>query len=97
VNIQLHIDRLVLDGLDVAYADRSQLAASMEVELSRLLSAGGMSSDFTSGVSLATLNADSIQVAPGASADHLGLQIAQAVYGGVGGQESFPRAKGTTK
>ncbi len=97
MNIQLHIDPLVLDGLDLAYADRSQLATSVETELSRLLSAGGLSSDFTSGASLATLSAGSIHVTPGASADHLGVQIAQAVYGGVGGQERFPRAKGTTK
>ena len=40
MNVRLHIDRLVLDG--VAVSDRARLAASLEAELAHLIATRGL-------------------------------------------------------
>jgi hypothetical protein len=84
MNIELHIDRIVLYGLQVAPRDRAHLQAAIETELSRLLAAGGLRSEFLSGGAMRSLGAGEIQVTNNMSPLHLGNRIAQAVHGGVG-------------
>lgn len=84
MNIRLHIDRLILDGLDLAYADRGRLAAAVEAELSRLISEGGLAADLSSGAALDALSGASILAPAGLSVDQMGARIAQGVYGGLG-------------
>jgi hypothetical protein len=85
MNVRLHIDRLVLDGLDVGEADRPRLQAAIEQELSRLIGAGGISPELAGGVALPSVRAPQIALAPDAKPAQLGAAIAGAVYGGVGG------------
>jgi hypothetical protein len=40
MNVEIHIDRLVLDGLDVPFAQRAALQAAIEGELARLVGSG---------------------------------------------------------
>jgi hypothetical protein len=87
MNIHLHIDRLILDGLPLDYADRATLATAVENELALLLNGGGLATDLTSGATLASLRGASIQLRGGESANQLGTQIAQAVYGGIGNMD----------
>ncbi len=84
MNIYLQIDRLVLDGLGLAYADRELLSAAVEAELARLLGEGGLSDSFSGGAAVAALPRAAIEVAAGAEPGQLGAQIAQAVYSGIG-------------
>jgi len=84
MNINLHIERLVLDGLPLERRQGPQLQAAVERELTRLLSSTSSTGAFASGVSLATINAGAIHLVEGASPLGLGKQIASAVYGGVG-------------
>jgi hypothetical protein len=37
MNVRLHIDRVVLDGIEVAAGDRPRLQAALETELTRLV------------------------------------------------------------
>ncbi len=83
MNIKLHIDRLVLDGLDFSPDQQQVLQTSVVNELTRLLSEGGVAPHLSGGIALARLSAGDIQVADSRPAQ-LGRQIAQSVYGGIG-------------
>ena len=86
MNIELHIERIVLDGLQVAPRDRTQLQAAVQTELARLLAAGGLRSELLSGGAMRSLGAGEIHVTNNMSPLHLGNRIAQAVHGGVGAE-----------
>ena len=84
MNINLHIERLILDGLPFAPAHSAQVQAAVEAELSRLLSAGGLHANLQSGAALPSVRADALQLSADSHPTQLGRQIAQAVYGGIG-------------
>ena len=83
-NISLHIERLVLDGVDVGPGQRHLLQAAVKSELTRLLSEGGLASQLTSGVATPRIVGAAIQLSGGNGPTELGRQIAGAVYGGIG-------------
>jgi hypothetical protein len=80
MNVDVHIERLVLDGIDLPWRDRAALKASVSAELGRLLADGGLRA---SGA-VPSLPAGGIQLAAQSEPTHLGQQIARAVYGGLG-------------
>lgn len=84
MNINLHIDRLVLDGLELAPEHRSLLQAAVESELSRLLTERGLSSSLARGIAVPRMSARDMQITGVSSPTELGRQIAQSVYGGIG-------------
>jgi len=84
MNVNLRIERLILDGLPVAPAERPLLQAAVESELVRLLTAGGLSPALQAGGALPSLRAGGIQLQGEGNPEHLGTQIARAVYEGMG-------------
>ena len=86
MDVRLHIERLVLDGLDVTPAQRTTLARALEGELGRLISAGGVSGELVAGLSVPSMQAGASRV--GAPFDPVGFghEIARALYGGIGGR-----------
>ena len=50
MNILVHIDRLVLEGFELAPAQRRHLQAALQAELGDLLSSGGLRGEFASGI-----------------------------------------------
>ena len=82
-SIQLHIERLVLDGVDIAPDQHQFLRASVTTELTRLLTDGGLASGLAQGTALPRLSTGDIQLT-GNNPAQLGRQIARAVYGGIG-------------
>lgn len=83
MKINLHIERLVLEGLPIAHHHGPLVQAAVETELTRLLVAEGVNahSNFTSGAtprvaapSIQVLNEDPVET---------GEQIARAVHGGI--------------
>lgn len=84
MNIYVHIERLILDGVSVPPAERPVLQAAVEAELARLLAEGGLSSDLQSGGALPSLPAGGIELPAEGNAGRLGNQIARAVYRGLG-------------
>ncbi len=84
MNIKLHIERLVLDGISLAPDALPLLQTAVETELTRLLTVGGLSEALQAGGPLYNVRTPGIQLATGGSPDHLGGQIAGAVYGGIG-------------
>lgn len=84
MNINLHIERLVLDGISPSPGERPLLQASVEKELTRLLASGGLSDALQSGGALYNVRTAGIQLANEVGPTRLGEQIAGAVYGGIG-------------
>jgi hypothetical protein len=83
-SIQLHIERLVLDGVNIAPGQSYLLQASVETELTRLLTDGGLAPNLAEGVALPRLSTSGIQLTGDDNPAQLGRQIAQSVYGGIG-------------
>ena len=82
-SIHLHIERLVLNGVDIAPGQRHLLQASVTTELTRLLTDGGLAPGLDQGIALPRLSTGGIQLT-GDNPTQLGQQIAQSVYGGIG-------------
>ncbi len=85
MNINVHIERLILDGVPVAHRERPMLQAAVEAELARLLISEGLAPNLQAGSALPYVPGGSIQLASDGNPKTLGQQIAQAVYGGIGG------------
>jgi hypothetical protein len=83
MKINLHIERLVLDGVGVAPHQRAGLKAAVEVELAAALARNGIGAGLQGGGSLHSLRAGSISVGEQNEPASLGQQIGQAVYGGI--------------
>jgi hypothetical protein len=83
-NIELHIEQLVLERLPLNGNPRPLVQVAVEVELTRLLSCGGLAAPLLSGGALSRISAPTIGLHSGESPAALGRQIAGAVYGGIG-------------
>lgn len=83
MNIALHLEQLVLSGVDMPSGQRALLQASVEGELARLLTEGGVGPALAGGALVARM--DAAQIAVGANPDpvRLGQQIAQSLYGAM--------------
>jgi hypothetical protein len=84
MNINLHIERLVLEGVDIEPQDRPLLQLVLQRELTRLLTSDGLSQDFASGGAVSRISVPSIQLEANSRPTRLGQKIARSVYGGIG-------------
>lgn len=84
MNINLHIDRLVLEGIDLDPAQLPALQAAVEAELGRLLAEGGVGADFAGGGAVPSVRAGGFEMGGDRNPRQLGAQIARSVYGGIG-------------
>ncbi len=83
-NIQIYIDRLILNGISVPHAQRPLLQAAVEAELGRLLAEGGIGEEWRAGSAVPSLSTPAIQLSPEGNPYQWGHQIAHAVYRGIG-------------
>jgi hypothetical protein len=84
MNINVHIERLVLDGIPVPHAQRPLLQTAVESELARLLDADGLAASLIAEGAIPHAPAGTIQLSGGDDPKKIGQRIAQAVYGGIG-------------
>ena len=84
MKINLHIDRLVLDGLPIEHRHGPLVQASVEAELSRLLATGGLAHGLMLGGAMPSVPAGNIQFSSNTNPGELGQQIARALHGGIG-------------
>ena len=85
MNVNLHIERLILDGVEVQPGQQHLLAAAVETELGRLLSTGGLSSELSGGGAITSVKTNGIELSRGLNSSGLGQRIAQSVYSGLKG------------
>jgi len=86
MNVRLHIERLVLDGLPITQRQGPQLQAAIQQELVRLLADSGSLAQFNTGGAVAAINGGTIQLTPAADVTGIGRQVATAVHGSLGGE-----------
>ena len=79
MNINVSIERLVLDGLPMSRSQGVLVQVAVETELARLLSEQGLS--HSSAGAVPHLSANSIQVTRDSKPVQLGHQIARAIHG----------------
>ncbi|MFI5458422.1 MAG: hypothetical protein ACHRXM_23575 [Isosphaerales bacterium] len=84
MRINLHIERLILEGLPVTSLQGPQVRAAIENELARLLAAHGLSLELRGGVALPRVRAGAIHIGKESQPARLGQSIAQAVHEGIG-------------
>ena len=83
MNINVNIERLVLDGLAVTYGQSARVRQEVETQLCNLLSRNGIAPRFLSGGSFAAIAGGGIQLKENVSTAGIGRQIASAVYRGL--------------
>lgn len=84
MNIYMHVERLVLDGISIHANQGSILKATVESELKELLVLDGIPSRIHSGVLTHAIRGGTIYIEANPQPLSLGQQIARAVYGGIG-------------
>src|SRR5690348_14994386 len=77
--IEMHIERLTLEGFSLTGAQSSVLKSALEQELGRLLTEAGLSDALANGVSLQALPPLSASLSPAAPPALLGREIARTV------------------
>src|SRR5215510_5956149 len=86
-SVSLHIERLVLDGLDISTGEAGVVQVAVEAELARLIGSDGvdqaLDQALVGGGAIPFLRGDALQMRTDAGPSQLGSQIARAVYGGL--------------
>jgi hypothetical protein len=82
MNIKLHIERLVLEGIDTPPGHSEQLREYVSAELTRLLHDGGLADTVVRRGAVARLSAPTVGLSA-TGPDHLGRQLASAIYAGI--------------
>jgi len=80
MNINLHIERLILEGLLVSPNQRSILQAYAERELTRLMIQSGVSQQLQLGGSIHSVRGGNIELDHNADTELIARQIAGAVH-----------------
>ena len=83
MNVNLHIERLILDGLPINQRDAARVRDAIETELTQALMRDGLAKSLSNGGAFASVPQSTILIRH-ARADSIGQQIGRAVYGGVG-------------
>lgn len=83
MNLQLHIEHLILEGLALDPRQGAQLQAAMQRELQRLLETGGVPPHWQSGWSVPEVHAPQLRLAEELRPQQLGRQIAHSIYRGM--------------
>jgi hypothetical protein len=84
VKIQLHIGKLVLDGLPVSLHSGTGIGKAVEEELARLLRAQGLTQELQSGCTISGLSKTSLALSGSNSPSALGSKIARSVFTAIG-------------
>lgn len=80
MNINIQIERLILEGVSIPRSQHSQLQAAVEAELSRLFSENGLPPNLKNGGTIRQLPAN-INVTQTSDPTQMGQEIAQSIYG----------------
>jgi hypothetical protein len=84
MNVNLHIERLILDGLPIEAGHRAVLQSEIETELARLLTDNGVAENWQNGGAVPRVSANAIQMTAQSNPAEVGRQIAGSIYGSIG-------------
>ena len=81
MNVELHIEELVLHGFPPEF--RHRIGGAVENELSRLLAEQGVPPSLSNGVDIPRLDAGAFQMNLELGADAVGARVARSLYQGI--------------
>jgi hypothetical protein len=81
MNIEIHIEELVLRGLDVK--NRNNVAQTIQRELIQLLTDRGLPAGLQHSVGIRQMRAPGFQVSQAGGDESLATQVAQSTYGAM--------------
>lgn len=84
MKVLLHIERLVLDGLDMPHGHPARLRSALEGELARLMRAPQRRP--VEGAAMPLLRTPDVATRQGESPEAIGKRVARAVHCGLGAQ-----------
>jgi hypothetical protein len=87
MNVSLSVERLILEGLPLGPEALPALEESLAAELARLLGEGGLGPGLRTSAAVGRLRAADLALEASGDPALLGVQIARAVYGSLGGVE----------
>lgn len=85
MNINLQIEQILLEDIDLSYRERLHLQATVEAELSQLLTARGLPPHLQNGGTIPSLPGP-IHISDNSNPAQMGSQIAQSIYQGIHGK-----------
>jgi hypothetical protein len=85
VKVNLHIERLILDGLTVSSLQGAAVRSALERELARVLAQGGLPGPWGEDGAVLRLAVQHFTLAPGERPDAIGRRIAHSLHRGIGG------------
>jgi hypothetical protein len=83
MKINLHIERLILDGVPFETKDRAKLQLAVQTELARLMAGEAHMAVWGGGGAVPSLRSGDIGFSAQNSPAQLGRQIAASIYGGL--------------
>lgn len=89
MNINVHIERLVLNGVPVPSGEGESVQAAVETELTHLLADKGI--QYPAPYAVPHISAAAIRLTRDAKPSSLGHQIAEAIYGSFRPATTSPR------
>lgn len=84
MNVRLHIERLVFDGVPVSEGSLPHVQAAIVAELTDLIAHGGVSARLAADRAVPSLRGGDLPATAATDAAGLGRLIAGALYGGIG-------------
>ena len=85
--IGLHIERLVIEGVEMTPVERTVFAESLRHELTRLLQ-GGLDTRLRTGLATPSIAAAPAVLGAPFDARRAGVSVAHAVYSGIGATQA---------
>lgn len=83
MNINIDIEKLILQGVSISPSQGRKLQGAVEAELARLLRTEGIPDNWQAGGVVSHVPSGAIQVKPGSNPTQMAQQIAQTVYRGM--------------
>ncbi len=83
MNINLHINRLVVADIPMTVSDRRLLQASITSELNQMLTDNGLAATMIQESTIPRVSTNEIQLTSN-NPQHIGQQVAQSLYGQIG-------------
>jgi hypothetical protein len=83
MNINLHIEHLILDGLPLNTADSATVQAALQTELTHLLTENGLAPGLQHRDALTGLRTPDVRLSPNPAPDSVGRDIGAAIHEGL--------------
>jgi hypothetical protein len=83
MNVNLHIERIILKGIDLPAHHYALFQQAVQAELSRLFAEGGLQPRLLGGGALRETPGADVTVSAKPDPTDFGRQVARAVYGGI--------------